>query len=131
MQEEPALCPHCGHEVAKEQIYCPNCGALMNASGQWPPPLPGYAPGPISPPPPSDINSLVSGFITGLAVSLLGSVVLGAGLIVAGVLYFVFRQKQPTFARGWGFGFLACIVILLGLFVICTWSLMGSWPYPA
>jgi Na+/H+ antiporter NhaA len=76
--------------------------------------------------PPRNPGNLVTGFLAGFALALFGSIIAGAGLIVAAALYFAFRNSQPAFARGWGFGVLTVIAILLGLFAICTWQLYSS-----
>jgi len=39
------------------------------------------------------------------------------------ILYFTLKLKNPIFARGIGYGFLAGVVLLLGAFGVCVYQI--------
>src|SRR5690242_4345028 len=107
-------CPNCGQPVEGDARVCPHCGAGLT------PPLPV-----LQGPPPRPQVSLLTGaawldVVVGL-LAVFGSLLLmGIGVVIPFVLYFILRPRYPVFARGMGYGLGAIAVLILGAFALCV-----------
>ncbi len=111
-------CPNCGLPWLPDAPVCPNCGYVRPEIPSWPP-TPGGQPGLAALPPSKLVTGSATGDIfLGLGISL-ASFLVGIGIVVMPVLYFVLRRSYPILARGLGFGWLAGMALLLGAFAIC------------
>jgi len=123
MQLNPASCPNCGQPVTPDAKLCPNCGMVLPAAA-WPPAPQGMPPAPQIPVTPTLVTGKAWGDITlGVILSLIACAAGGIGFIVMPILYFTLRRQNPVFARGMGFGLLAGIALVLGIFGLCIYGL--------
>ena len=118
-------CPNCGLPWPPEAPVCPNCGYVRPEIPSWPP-SPGGQPG-LSAPTPSKLvtGSAAGDIFLGLGISL-ASFLVGIGIVVIPILYFVLRRSYPVLARGLGFGWLAGTALVLGALALCLVSLSQS-----
>lgn len=111
-------CPNCGLPWPPDAPVCPNCGYVRPEIPSWPP-SPGGQPGLLALPPVKLVTGHATGDIfLGLGISL-ASFLVGIGIVVMPILYFALRRRYPILARGFGFGWLAGMALLLGAFAIC------------
>ncbi|HLK60570.1 MAG TPA: zinc ribbon domain-containing protein [Chthonomonadaceae bacterium] len=96
-------CPNCQQPVAWTATFCPNCGYVLMPAPQ---------------------ERLLTSIpwvdvMLGILAALASPWFMGVGLIVAIVLYFVYRSTYTYFARGLLIGLIVLGVLILGGLALC------------